>query len=496
MKALLVPVGLVVFLVGVRIMGRNLRHLSGLRAHHLLPTATSTPLRAALTGALVTSILQSSSATSAMTVGLVHGRLMPLPAAVGVVMGANVGTTVTAQFMALGLDAYGLVLIGLGLVLWARQGRLGLRWGGGLLGVGLLLVGLNLMKSGAASWADLEGLKTWALWIRDHPLGGMAVGFGLTCLIQSSSAAIGMLQTLAGQGILPVASVLPMMYGENVGTTMTAILASVGLSRSARRVAVCHLLFNLTGSLIFLLVTPYVAGVVSWISGDAARQVAHAHTLFNLLNLALQLPMLGILVVVSGRLVAPEEGSRALRPKYVSVCRQVRSACLRREIKIMIRLIARMIGDASRGGAKETSGTRSNLILRKESFDRLWARSRLRLISRCQKASPGSCIDGEQETWIALGELLREAAEMCLDLKRQYATMAPGERLRPLSEDCLNLLHQADRILSGRASYDTRHRRVSAGAGRLSYHPGFAAGRLRCTLVDLVHLAQEVEARY
>lgn len=429
MRALLVPLGLGVFIIGVRVMGRSLGRLAGGRIRSFLVRATSTPIRSVLAGALLTSFLQSSSATSAIVVGLVHGRVIALPAAVGIIMGSNVGTTVTAQFMALGLDSLGLAFLAGGLALLVLRRR---DWRAGILtGLGLLLLGLGIMKGTAAYLQDLELFQSLVIWLREHPLQGFLAGFLLTVSLQSSSASIGLLQTLAGQGIMTVPSLIPMIYGENVGTTTTALIASLGLSRDARRAAVSHLVFNLLGSLLFIGMAPIVAEVVGWMSSSPARQLAHAHTLFNAGSLMIQLPLLGALVAVSGKLVPPEARPLSYSAAPRSLRRET-SLKGRQDLVGMIRLVRHMIAGVFQGHLKDEPLAVTKVALRKESLDRMWRRS--------YQLSDPVCAE---DRCIQMSDLLQEAGDICLGLARGRSLHLPRRYIHWFAEACLGSLEVA-----------------------------------------------------
>ncbi len=296
--------GLAVFVYGMHTMGEGLQKVAGDRLRRLLEVVTSNRVLAVVVGALVTSIIQSSSATTVMVVGFVNARLLSLTQAAGVIMGANIGTTVTAQMVAFKLTDLALpsITLGVSLRLFARR-----RWyrhlGDVFLGFGFLFMGLGLMTTSMRPLRDMEWFVRAKLALVANPLLGVLTGFVLTSLVQSSSATIGLLQALAMQGLVGIDVALPLLFGDNIGTTVTALLSSIGASRNARRAALVHLLFNTVGTVIFLLMLPLVTWAVVRTSADPARQIANAHTMFNLVNTCIQLPFIGALVALAHRLV-------------------------------------------------------------------------------------------------------------------------------------------------------------------------------------------------
>lgn len=310
--------GLALFIYGMRLMGEGLRLLAGDQLRSVLEKLTANPIAGVATGALVTVALQSSSATSVMVVGFVNAGLMTLPRGIPLIMGANVGTTVTAQVIAFRLEHYSLPLValGVGLTLFSRYRRH--RYvGQAVLGFGLLFTGMGMMKDSMAPLRNVDAFAQWLLGFQDHTALGVVAGFVLTAVVQSSSAAIGILQALASQDLLPLAAALPMIYGENLGTTVTALISSLGASVAARRTALSHFLFNVVGTILFFALTPLFLPLITSLSPDPMRQIANAHTLFNLTNVLIQLPFLAILVMIVRRVISGQEAEMESGPKYL-----------------------------------------------------------------------------------------------------------------------------------------------------------------------------------
>lgn len=297
--------GLAMFLYGMDCMSSALQAAVGVRMQSFLAAATRSPLRGVLTGTIVTAALQSSSAATVMVIGFVRAGLLSLPQAVAVIFGANIGTTMTAQLLAFHIEEgrYLLLVAGLCLTLVCKSSR-GRAAGQTVFGTGLLFEGIALMGNAAEPLASSPVFQHWMVQVRERPLWGLLLGTAMTLTVQSSSATIGVLQSLAsrpavdGASILGLYGALPILLGDNIGTTITAVLAAVGRSRDAKRVAAAHCIFNLSGSVVFLCGLPWFVRLVQMISPKGAetaviaRQIANAHTLFNLTCALVWLPFL------------------------------------------------------------------------------------------------------------------------------------------------------------------------------------------------------------
>jgi phosphate:Na+ symporter len=310
--------GLALFIMGMRIMGDGLQKTAGDRLRHMIEVLTSNPLLAVVVGALVTAVVQSSSATTVMVVGFVNGGLMTLRQAVGIIMGANIGTTITAQIIAFQLDKYALPAIALGVAfqLFGRR-RTQQYLGEVLFGFGILFLGMGIMKDSMAPLQEIPAFSEAMTRFGQNPALGAITGFAVTGAIQSSSATIGMLQALAGNGLVSLKTALPILFGDNVGTTVTAMLSSVGTNLTARRAALVHFMFNLIGATLFLTVLPLVEWAVVKTSSDIVRQIANAHTMFNVINVAIQLPFAGLLVAIVHRLLPGEDDVLRRGPQFL-----------------------------------------------------------------------------------------------------------------------------------------------------------------------------------
>lgn len=300
--------GLGLFVYGMKLMGDGLQKAAGEKLKRILEVLTTNRFLAITVGALVTAIIQSSSATTVMTVGFVNAGLMNLFQAAGVIMGANIGTTMTAQLIAFKLtDIAPLVLaIGAAMVMFSSKKKTR-DIGEIVLGFGVLFVGMKMMEYSMKPLAQMDGFRNLILTLGQHPILGVFVGLGMTAIVQSSSATIGILQALAGINALPLGVALPILFGDNIGTCVTAMLASIGASKNARRASLIHLSFNFIGTLIFMSILPIVVKLIPLLGGDIKRQIANAHTIFNLTNVIIQAPFIPLLVKWVKWLVPGEE---------------------------------------------------------------------------------------------------------------------------------------------------------------------------------------------
>jgi len=311
--------GLGLFVYGMKLMGDGLQKAAGEKLKRLLEILTSNKFFAVLVGAGVTAIIQSSSATTVMTVGFVNAGLMNLFQAAGVIMGANIGTTMTAQLIAFKLTdiAPFILAIGAGLVLFSKKKKTR-DIGEIVLGFGILFVGMSMMEHSMKPIRELESFKNLILALGKHPLMGVFVGLGMTALVQSSSATIGILMALAANNGISLAVALPILYGDNIGTCVTALLASIGTTKNAKRASLLHLIFNVTGTIIFMSAFTITLKIVPMFGGDTQRQIANAHTLFNFANVFIQVWFIGVLVKIVNKLVPGEdEKSSALVLEYL-----------------------------------------------------------------------------------------------------------------------------------------------------------------------------------
>ena len=305
-------------------MSEALQQAAGERLRRALAALTRTPLTGALAGMVVTAVMQSSSATTVMVIGFVSAGLLELPQAVAVIFGANIGTTVTAQLLAFRVEEMlGLVLFGGFFLCAVARTKRGRQMGTAVFSFGLLFAGMEQIQSVVEPLALRPEFEAWMAQVREKPLWGLLLGLGMTLVVQSSSATIAVLQRAAQQAgpdgihsVLGLAGALPILLGDNIGTTITAVLAAVGQPTDARRTAAAHCCFNLSGSVVCLLALPWMTRLVEAVSPKGpelevlARQIANAHTLFNLLCTLVWLPLTPVMVRLVCKLVPQPQSSR------------------------------------------------------------------------------------------------------------------------------------------------------------------------------------------
>jgi phosphate:Na+ symporter len=327
--------GLGLFIYGMNMMGEGLKTVAGNRMKRLLEVLTNNHIMGVLVGTIVTMIIQSSSATTVLVVGFVNAGIMNLMQATGVIMGANIGTTITAQMIALNLSQIAPIAITIGSIMFLFSKRKKIKQTGLIiLGFGILFTGIDFMAGAMKPLRDHEGFKSLLISFSRNPILGVIAGFVLTAIIQSSSASIGLLQVLAMSGafsnvpgVSVLALIVPILLGENIGTCVTAMLSSIGASKTAKRAAIIHFSIKIIGTIWALLALGLISlisagnnpfyGFIANISGttlmegnivpNVARQIANVHTIFNILNTLLLLPFAPSIVKLSEKILPGEE---------------------------------------------------------------------------------------------------------------------------------------------------------------------------------------------
>ncbi|MCP3978525.1 MAG: Na/Pi cotransporter family protein [bacterium] len=324
--------GLAIFLYGMDKMSDALKASAGERMKDILGKLTRNRLMAAITGAFVTAVIQSSSVTTVLVVGFITAGLMSLAQSIGVIMGANIGTTITAQIIAFKITKYALLMVAVGFAMLfvGKQERTRQR-GAGLMGLGLVFFGMTVMGDAMEPLRDYPPFLD--LMIRmEHPAVGILAGAAFTALVQSSSATTGIVIVLASQGFITLPAGIALIFGSNIGTCVTALLAAIGKPREALRAALVHILFNVAGVLVWLPFIGYLAQMVSWISpaaeglsgaaklaAETPRQIANSHTIFNVANTILFIGFSSQFAWLAERIVAdrPIDEEEAVRAKYL-----------------------------------------------------------------------------------------------------------------------------------------------------------------------------------
>ncbi len=312
--------GLALFLYGMQMMSSGLEAAAGDRMKGILEKLTANRFLGVLVGAVITVVIQSSSATTVMVVGFVNSGMMTLSQAVWIIMGANIGTTVTGQLIALdvGFLAPLIAFVGVAMVVFVKKVQVH-HYGNILAGLGMLFIGMEMMSTAMAPLREVPAFLQLMATV-SNPVVGILVGALFTAVIQSSSASVGILQGLARGGVIGLNNAVFVLFGQNIGTCITAVLASVGTSRNAKRATLIHLMFNVIGTVLFTLLclaTPLVDWVQGLTPAAPAAQIANMHTLFNLVTTVLLLPAGGALVklamhILPERAESGEEGMHLL----------------------------------------------------------------------------------------------------------------------------------------------------------------------------------------
>lgn len=311
--------GLGLFLFGMSYMGDGLQRTAGSKMKDILAALTTNKLMGVLVGTLVTGVIQSSSATTVMVVGFVNAGLMNLNQAVGIIMGANIGTTVTAFLVSLNITKFATFMVGVGVILHiAAKKRKVKSFAEVIIGFGILFIGMDIMKDAMKpleSNPSFTGLMTRF----DNPYLGILVGFVMTAILQSSSATTGILIAVAATGVISFDAAYPIVFGQNIGTCVTAMLSSVGANKTAKRAAVIHLLFNVIGTLLFMLLLrrPVELAVLRMIPTDVPKQIAAGHIFFNILNVVIMFPFSNLLVKASEVMVKSDGSDEEHVTKYI-----------------------------------------------------------------------------------------------------------------------------------------------------------------------------------
>lgn len=309
--------GLGLFLFGIRTMGDGLENAAGAKLKRMLEVLTGNRFLAVLVGFVVTAIIQSSTATTVMVVGFVNAGMMSLAQAVGVIMGANIGTTVTSLLIALNFSSVAAASVLVGVILMLASKKTVVKNLGAIFtGFGLLFLGIDMMSDSVAPLRESAGFMNFIVTVSESPLRplfGIILGIVMTAVLQSSSASVGVLQTLAMQGLVPLKFSVFVLFGQNIGTCLTALFSTVGAKKNSKRAAVIHLLFNLIGTGIFILIallTPYVEWIEK-LSPDPMAQIAISHIVFNIVSTVVMFPFAKALVKLSCLLVPGKDDSES-----------------------------------------------------------------------------------------------------------------------------------------------------------------------------------------
>ena len=322
--------GMGLFLFGMHVMGDGLERAAGDKLSHIIEKMTGNIFKGVLAGTVVTGLIQSSGATTVMVIGFINSGIMKLSQAVGVIMGANIGTTVTAQLLSLS-DISGnawyleclkpanfapiLICVGAFMILLSKK-KSYITAGSILSGFGMLFIGMNMMERAADPLRELEQFRR-VFETLSNPILGILAGFAVTAIIQSSSASVGILQAATSTGSVTFAAAMPIILGQNIGSCVTALLSSVGASKNAKRAAFLHLFFNIIGVVVCMIVMYSIQGLLPfWDKPIYKTGIANFHLLFNIFNTMLQIPFAGLLVKLVNIVVSDKE---TVKPKTTTL---------------------------------------------------------------------------------------------------------------------------------------------------------------------------------
>ena len=374
--------GLALFLYGMQMMSTGLEAAAGNRMKSILEKLTSNRIKGVLVGAAITAVIQSSSATTVMVVGFVNSGLMTLKQAVWVIMGANIGTTITGQLIALDIGAIAplFAIAGVGAIMFIKSEKVH-HISSIFAGLGILFMGMDMMGAAMSPLKESEAFISLMTKF-DNPLLGILVGALFTAVIQSSSASVGILQALASTGMIPLSSAVFVLFGQNIGTCITAVLASIGMKVNAKRTTVIHLLFNIIGTVLFTvicLVTPYVTWIEAMTPGDPVAQIANAHTVFNIVTTLLLLPFGTHMANIAVRILpdSKKADDEDLRLKYIRPFESsyaighsaVAVSQVRDEVNRMRDMVAKNISDSFDSLVQYDEKLRKKVFEREEYID-------------------------------------------------------------------------------------------------------------------------------
>ena len=442
--------GLGLFIYGIWEMSEALHKASGERMRKILHSLTGSPMKGVLVGAGVTSIIQSSSATTVMVVGFVNAGLITLVQALGVIFGANIGTTITAQLIAFKLTEYALPVIGAGMliVLLAKK-KTHKYLGEFLLGFGILFLGLNILTAVVKPLGQYPVFNNILVSFSVNPFLGVLAGAVVTGILQSSSVTTGMVLGLAMVNLIDLGAAIPLILGCNIGTCVTALIASVGTNIGAKRAAVAHIVFNIVGVIYFLPFLGLFEALIKHTSGDLTRQVANAHTLFNVVNTIIFIPFIPLYAKLLTKIVKGKEEEEEIDylPKYLDhLLLNTPPIAIDAAIKEIIRtlgLTKKMVGSAMQGFFNNDTKSLEKVTRGEEAVDSLREAITNYLVEIMQqelnvqeskKIPPLIHAINDVERIGDHAENLRDLAEQKIDGKLHFSEIA-NEELRKMYED-------------------------------------------------------------
>ena len=464
--------GLALFLYGMQMMSVNLEAAAGNRMKHILERLTANRFLGVCVGAVITAVIQSSSATTVMVVGFVNSGLMTLRQAVWIIMGANIGTTVTGQLIALDIGELAplITFIGVALVLFVK--RKNVQFAGGIIaGLGILFIGMGMMGEAMVPLRESDTFVN--LMTRfSNPFLGILAGAVFTAIIQSSSASVGILQALAVSGLIGLDSAVFVLFGQNIGTCITAALASIGASRDAKRATLIHLLFNMIGTAVFTavcIIWPLTGLVGSLTPDNPAAQIANMHTLFNIVTTLLLLPFGAQLARLAGILLPDKPMGKAeeerwfedlLESEHVLGISVIARKQLKEDIGRMLHLAAENVEKGFLSFENRDEAELEKILEREEEIDLLNARLSRKISKVLQAEHSPSEVEALRHMFTVIGNIERIGdhaknlagyAKNMIERKLELSEQALGELLE-MRQSCicaLRLLCNADYIASG-----------------------------------------------
>ncbi len=449
--------GVGLFLYAIKLISDSLQLIAGERMRNIIGMFTKTPLLGVFLGAGVTMAIQSSSATTVMTVSFVEAGLMTLTQAIGVIMGANIGTTITGQILAFKIKdfAYLFIMVGI-LLMFVSKKKTVKHAGEGLFGFGLLFIGMQTMES---SMAFLRARQDIFLMFAHNPLLGLAAGAGLTLLVQSSSATVGLTIALGTQGLLPLEAAIPIIFGDNIGTTITAVLAAMGTGRAARQAAASHVMFNLIGVCVWLPLMPFYIGFIEASSSSIGHQIANAHSLFNICNTLLFLPFVRPFAALVRKFFpdAPHidtSDTKYLDPHLIQRTPVVAVSAVRRECRHMGEVLQELLSHVELLFFEGKESERDTIMEMEDKLDRIETAIRIYSADILQAGIDGQPAAELEALVISAGDLERigDKGKRMLDF-HDYRRKRGKEFTPEAMHEIRDLFHDARRVLAMALSY-------------------------------------------
>ncbi|RJP27908.1 MAG: Na/Pi cotransporter family protein [Candidatus Omnitrophota bacterium] len=462
--------GLGLFIYGIWQMSEGLHKASGERMRRILHNFTGSPIKGVLVGAGITSLVQSSSATTVMVVGFVNAGLMTLMQALGVIFGANIGTTVTAQLVAFKLTEYALPIIGLGMfMLFVAKKKSHKHIGEFLLGFGILFLGLNILTGVIKPLSNSDVFNHILLTFSASPLLGILAGAAVTAILQSSSVTTGMVLGLAMANLIDLKAAIPLILGCNIGTCVTALLASIGANISAKRAALAHIMFNVIGVLIFFPFLGLFTGIVMRTSGEIPRQIANAHTLFNVINTFIFLPFVPLYAKFLTNVIKGEEEEEIeYLPKYLEKhllhTPPIAIEAATKEIVRTLQLTQKMVSSSMKNFFTPDEKSLARVAKREEAVDALREGITNYLVELMQrelseeeskKIPPLIHVINDVERIGDHAENLMQLARQKMDSSLSFSGMA-NEELRGMHVDLDEMINCSVRALSANSTDEAR----------------------------------------